>query len=77
MRSQKQLILGVVRSSPEHMTAEEIHSLARRERGSLALGTVYRNLTQLEQEGQIRRLEVPGQPLRFDRTVTPHGSLSR
>ncbi len=75
MRSQKQTILNIVRASGGHLTAEQVHELARRQRPGMAMGTVYRNLALLAEEGEIGRVEVPGQPVRYDRSPEPHGHM--
>ena len=72
MQSQKQLILDIVRTSPGHMTADEIYMAAKSRRPSVAMGTVYRNLSLLVEEGAVRKVELPGQPMRFDKTLRPH-----
>ena len=72
MQSQKQLILEIVRSAREHLTADEIYLEAKRRRASVAMGTVYRNLGILVAEGAVRRVEMAGQLMRFDKTLRPH-----
>ena len=75
MTRQRQLIYSIITAAPEHRTAEEIYELAHRDMPSLARGTVYRNLGILEQEGQIRKLEMPGAPARYDRERRLHPHL--
>ena len=75
MTRQRQLIFNIIMEAPEHRTAEEIYDLARRQMPSLARGTVYRNLGILEQTGQIRKLEMPGAPARYDRERRLHPHL--
>ncbi len=75
MRSQKQNILNIIRTAEEHLTAEQVHEHARRQRPGMAMGTVYRNLALLAAEGEIGRVEVPGQPVRYDRSTKPHGHM--
>ena len=75
MTRQRQLIYNIITAAPEHRTAEEIYDLARAEMPSLARGTVYRNLGLLVQEGQIRKLEMPDAPARYDRERQPHPHL--
>ncbi|MDD6176225.1 MAG: transcriptional repressor [Firmicutes bacterium] len=75
MTRQRLAIEHVIRSSREHFTAEQIYFQARRELPSLAIGTVYRNLNQMVEQGQLRRLTMPGAADRFDRFVDPHPHL--
>lgn len=72
MRSQKQMIYEVICASCEHMTADQIYLAAKKEHPSVAMGTVYRNLTLLAEEGLIRRVEIAGAPTHFDKNVSPH-----
>lgn len=72
---QRELILQQVRSRCDHPTADEIYTTVRDESPGLSLGTVYRNLNQLVQEGEILRVTVPGGADRFDRDTHPHGHL--
>ena len=75
MTRQRELIYSIVTAAPEHRTAEEIYDLAREQMPSLARGTVYRNLGILVEEGQLRRLETPHSPARYDRESRPHPHL--
>ena len=75
MTKQQTLICDILANIHDHLTAEQIFFRARETMPSIAMGTIYRNLNQLSQEGSIRRLTVPGQPDRFDRNPTPHGHL--
>ena len=72
MRSQKQMILDVIRSSHEHMTADQIYMAAKQENPGIAMGTVYRNLSLLVDAGEIVRVERPGEATRFDKTLKSH-----
>lgn len=67
---QRELIYNAVRSSKEHPTAEMVYELLRAENPNLSLGTVYRNLNLLAEEGLLLRLSFPVD--RFDGCVEPH-----
>ncbi len=69
---QKEMILSIIRESSCHLTAEEIFEAARLELQKIALGTVYRNLKELCEAGLVRKIELSGEPDRFDKTLTPH-----
>ena len=75
MQSQKQLILDILRSSRRHLTAEQILRLAREHNPRIAVGTVYRNLSVLCQEGEIRSIVIPDSPVLYDGTLSPHDHL--
>lgn len=72
MTKQRQLILDIIRSSTDHMTAEEIFFEAKQKQTSIAVGTVYRNLGLMAEAGEIKRLSMPNAPDRFDKTILPH-----
>ena len=66
MSKQKKLITEILAASYAHPTASQIFEEARKKMPNIALGTVYRNLGVLVDEGTIVRLSVTGQPDRFD-----------
>ncbi len=72
MTEQRRLITGIIRDTPDHMTAEQIYMEAKAQMPCIAMGTVYRNLGLMEQAGEIRRIPVPGAPDRYDRNVIFH-----
>ena len=72
MSKQKKLITEILAASYAHPTASQIFEEARKRMPNIALGTVYRNLNELTQDGRIRKIRVPDGPDRFDRTVHPH-----
>ncbi len=75
MQSLKQFILDVVRTSHSHLSAEQILRLAREQKPRIAVGTVYRNLSALVEEGELRSILIPGSPLYYDATLAPHEHL--
>jgi len=54
------------------MTVEQIFEKTKQTFPYLGKGTVYRNLNLLADEGIIRRLQIPGRPIRFDSNTVPH-----
>ena len=75
MTKQRALIKKIVYDSYSHPTAVAIYEEAKKVLSSIALGTVYRNLNLMVESGEIRRISIPGQPDRFDKTLTPHGHM--
>lgn len=75
MTKQRKLILEIINSSSDHMTAEEIYTKAKQIERSIAIGTVYRNLGLMTEAGEIRRFPVPNEPDRFDKLTHPHDHL--
>ena len=49
---QREVILGILRRERRHYSAAEIYGLAREELPDVSLGTVYRNLGKLCEEGR-------------------------
>ena len=72
MTAKQKLILDLVRSSCAHCTAEVIFEEARKQMPGIGLATVYRNLSNLAEEGIIKRVYVSGEPDRFDKTTCDH-----
>ena len=67
---QRERIYEAVRTSMEHPTAQMVYDALRPEMPRLSLGTVYRNLHQMAQEGRLRELEGP--VARFDAVLPSH-----
>lgn len=53
--SQRQLVLEVIESSPEHLDAEAIYRRVRKKDSHIGLATVYRTLTVLKDMGLIEQ----------------------
>lgn len=69
---QRELIYQAVRENLVHPTADFIYNKLKEENPGLSLGTVYRNLNQLAEDGKIRKLKMAGGPDRFDAALHPH-----
>lgn len=63
---QRELIYKTVMENKVHPTAEFVYNYLKKDNPQLSLGTVYRNLQQLSDNGEINRLSIPNQPDRFD-----------
>ena len=72
---QRELVMRLVLSRCDHPTAAEIYTAVRDDCPGLSLGTVYRNLNGLVEAGRVRRVSVPGQADRFDRTLADHDHM--
>ncbi len=68
---QRQLILEILKSTTAHPTADWIYEQARKEIPNISLGTVYRNLKILKEEGLIIEL-TDGKQSRFDARIDNH-----
>jgi Fe2+ or Zn2+ uptake regulation protein len=69
---QRDVVLAVVRSTMDHPTAEWVYRQARRTLPRIGLGTVYRNLKTLADEGVIREIHTGGHSARFDGNTGRH-----
>lgn len=67
---QRELIYEALRQTEQHPTAEMIYQWLKPANPSLSLGTVYRNLNLLADEGAIRRMAFPVE--RYDANTMPH-----
>jgi Fe2+ or Zn2+ uptake regulation protein len=66
---QRRLVFEIVERSRNHPTAHQVFDVARREAPAISLGTVYRNLRQLAEQGRIQENKIGGEPARFE---VPH-----
>ncbi|MCD6117708.1 transcriptional repressor [bacterium] len=69
---QRELILRIVRSTKKHPTADEVFADARQEMPNISMGTVYRNLHFLKEQGRIKELCFPNCPVRYDGDLRDH-----
>lgn len=69
---QRDLVLRVVRSTRCHPTADWIFEKARKQMSSISLGTVYRNLNLLREEGKIQELNFEEGSRRYDGDLRDH-----
>ena len=69
---QRELILNTLRENPIHPTADEIYNMVREKEPKISLGTVYRNLNQLAENGIILKLPVQSGSDRYDGRIDTH-----
>jgi len=69
---QREIVLELVRSTMDHPTADWVYRQARRRLPRISLGTVYRNLKRLAEEGLIREVHEGTQGTRFDGNTGEH-----
>lgn len=60
--------IGRRNGAQQHPKAEQVFLEMKREHPSIALGTVYKHLNGLAEEGLLLRITEPGSPDRYDRT---------
>jgi Fur family ferric uptake transcriptional regulator len=69
---QRRVILQELCQLKSHPTAAELYAVVRRRLPRISLGTVYRNLEVLHEDGKIRKMEFAGAETRFDGTLEQH-----
>ena len=69
---QKDLILKIINNNYTHPNANEIYELARCELSNISLGTVYRILNSLVEQGKIRIIQSINNIHRYDNINSRH-----
>jgi len=74
MRKSKQrdAILRVLMNTTSHPTAEWLYEEVKKEIPNISLGTIYRNLRVMKEQGEILELEQTGTYRRFDGNSANH-----
>ena len=58
MTRQRQIILEELRKVVTHPSADEVYEMVRKRLPRISLGTIYRNLEILSENGDIQKLEL-------------------
>ena len=69
---QREAIMDYLRHTTVHPTADMVYTHVQELYPNVSLGTVYRNLNLLAEEGEILRLTQVDGSDRFDGNITPH-----
>lgn len=69
---QREQILEYVKSVKTHPTAETVYNEVRKKNPKISLGTVYRNLVFLAEQGNINRIRIADGKDRFDFDTSHH-----
>ena len=69
---QRELIKEFLAGRKDHPTADIVYMNVRRQNPNISLGTVYRNLTLLVEDGEINRLRVGDGVDHFDADTSHH-----
>lgn len=75
MSKQRNLIYDIVAATMTHPTADWIYQRARRRMPHISLGTVYRNLKGLCEEGRLLEITTTKGPSRYDSNTARHSHL--
>lgn len=68
----RQAMLDLLLNTREHPTAEMLYNLLKPDYPELSLGTVYRNLSVLAEDGMVISVGTVGGQERYDANTTPH-----
>jgi Fe2+ or Zn2+ uptake regulation protein len=63
---QRQVVRHIIESSRDHPTAQAVHERARQKMPSISLGTVYRNLQFLVDQGLLLERKIGNRPARYE-----------
>ncbi len=69
---QRKTILEELRKVTSHPTADEIYQMVRKRLPKISLGTVYRNLEVLSKSGEIQKIDMDKNRLRYDGNPKKH-----
>ena len=69
---QREAIMAFLKTRYDHPTADTVYMNIRQEFPNISLGTVYRNLTLLNDLGEIRLISVGTGADHFDANAAPH-----
>ena len=69
---QREAILRVLKNSKSHPTAMQVYNEVKKEIPNISLGTVYRNLATLNENGDIISIAVGDGNEHYDGDVSPH-----
>lgn len=69
---QREVVKEVTKSTITHPDAEWIYREAEKSIPNISLGTVYRNLKELVEQGELITLETEDNVLHYDGNVDPH-----
>lgn len=72
---QRKLLLEILFHSRKHLSAEEIFEKMTSTQPNVAIGTIYRNLGQLEELGIVNQLNFKDGPSRFELSQEHHHHL--
>ena len=69
---QRQIILGTLKQFDTHPTVDELYAEIQKSHPPISKTTIYRNLRQLAQVGQIGKVALPDNSDRYDKRTDQH-----
>ncbi len=75
MTPQRKLILEILNKKNVHPTADDVYQMVRERLPKISLGTVYRNLELLSEQGRIKVVALGGNQRRYEGNSKEHYHL--
>lgn len=72
LTKQREVVLNVIRSAHEHLTANEVFTAAKELLPTISFATVYNSLRYLKEAGHIAEITFGNGASRYDRMTTRH-----
>ncbi|MDI6802322.1 MAG: transcriptional repressor [Bacteroidota bacterium] len=72
---QRERILEILRTTDRHPTADWVYGKLKKEFPKLSLGTIYRNLSMLVVQGQVKKIHSGSTFDRYEANITQHYHL--
>jgi len=72
LSAQRRAVAQVLAGEHVHLTAEQVHDLARHRLPEISRATVYNTLNELVAMGEVLEVDVADGPKRYDPNVTEH-----
>lgn len=69
---QRELILNSIRNRMDHPTAEILYADLKNQMPKIGIATIYRNLAELCESGEIIKIKSKSGPDRYDGNLDPH-----
>lgn len=72
---QREEILRTIKTSEHHLDASGVYKMVRKTIPNISLGTVYRNLNDLEKNGFIKKIKLKNGNDVYDKNVVNHNHI--
>ena len=69
---QKKVILDTMKILNNHSTVDDVYAEVKKSYPSISKNTVYRNLRQLAEDGEVQKVLIMGEPERYDNIIKKH-----
>ena len=75
LTKQRKIILDELCKVKTHPTVDEVYDMVRKHIPRISLGTIYRNLELLSEQGKIMKLDIDNERMRFDGNPQEHSHI--